>query len=141
MGLRSIGTFCAVSFSTPAFYHSVSSVVQSAHLHIFGQHWLKSQSSFAMLTESKIKELRKSLRSGVPDGEIRNEMARDGYSEEEINQVFAPYKADMRSWYLVFGCVFLIAGFWAPLIFVFSAVMFYLYYEQVKKTNPDDRVS
>ena len=85
-----------------------------------------------MLTESKIKALRKSLRSGVPDGEIRNEMARDGYSEEEINQVFAPYKADMRSWYSVFGAVFFIAGFWAWVFFVFSGIMFYLYYDQVK---------
>jgi len=96
-----------------------------------------------MLTEAKIKGLRKSLRSGVPDGEIRNEMARDGYSEEEINRVFAPHKPDMRSWYLslvlFFGdrCfVFLTRA--GILFFVFSAAMFLQYYLQVKKINEHD---
>ena len=80
------------------------------------------------------------MRSGVPDGEIRNEMMKDGYSEEEIKEVFAPHKPDMRSWYLFFGIVFLLVGFWlvfssslGRLFFVFSGAMFFQYYLQVKK--------
>ena len=94
-----------------------------------------------MLSESKIKELRKALRSGVPDGEIRNEMARDGYSEEEIDLVFAPHKPDMRSWYLFFGVIFLLVGVFLfftrgnILFFIFSAAMFVQYYLQVKKNK------
>jgi hypothetical protein len=90
-----------------------------------------------MLTEEKIKQVRKQLRSGVPQGEIKNELLNDGYSEEEISKIFVPHKYDMRSWYLIFGIVFFIAGVWffTMLLIAASAVMFSLYYLERQKIN------
>ncbi len=94
-----------------------------------------------MFTDAKIREVRKSLRSGVPEGEIRNELLRQGFTEEEIKQVFSPHTYDMRSWYLSFAIIFMLIGFWllltekSLLFLLFSAAMFYQYYVQVKKRN------
>jgi hypothetical protein len=92
-----------------------------------------------MLTEEKIKQIRKQLRSGVPQGEIKNELLNEGYSEEEISKAFVPHKYDMRSWYLVFGIVFFIAGIWffSMLLIAASAVMFSLYYVERQKVNKE----
>jgi hypothetical protein len=63
-----------------------------------------------MLTEDKIKAVKKQLRSGEPEGEIKNNLRNEGYTEEEIKQIFAPHNYDMSSWYLVFGIAFIIGG-------------------------------
>jgi hypothetical protein len=87
-----------------------------------------------MITDDKIKEIQKLLRSGIPQGEIKNELVAQGYTSEEIEKIFAPRKYDMRSWYLIFGIVFLLAGIYfalkngSLLFFIFSAAMFYQYY-------------
>ena len=90
-----------------------------------------------MLTEEKIKEVRKELRSGVPKGEIKNRLLSEGYSEEEINKIFVPYIYDMRSWYLIFGIIFFMAGIWffAMLLIAASAVLFSLYYVERQKIS------
>ena len=92
-----------------------------------------------MLTEEKIKQVRKQLRSGVPQGEIKNELLNEGYSEEEISKAFVPHKYDMRSWYLVFGIVFFVAGVWffTMLLIAASAVMFSLYYVERQKIKKE----
>jgi hypothetical protein len=64
-----------------------------------------------MLTKEKIAAVKKQLRSGVPEGEIKNELKNEGYTEDEIKEIFAPVNYDMRSWYLVFGIAFSIGGF------------------------------
>ena len=51
-----------------------------------------------MLTEEKIKEVKKQLRSGIPEGEIKNDLIREGFTEDEIQNLFTPHKSDMRSW-------------------------------------------
>ena len=63
-----------------------------------------------MLTEEKIASVKKQLRSGVPEGEIKNDLRKEGYSEDEIKEIFAPVNYDMRSWYLFFGIAFSVAG-------------------------------
>lgn len=68
-----------------------------------------------MITEEKIKAVQKRLRRGSPGGEIKNEILKDGYTDEEMNKVFVPYKPGMRSWYLVFSIIFFIAGVLLPL--------------------------
>ena len=65
-----------------------------------------------MLTKEKIDAVKKQLRSGIPEGEIKNQLQSEGYTEEEIHEMFAPSKIEMGSWYLLFGIVFTLAGFW-----------------------------
>ena len=64
-----------------------------------------------MLTKEKIAAVKKQLRSGVPEGEIKNDLQKEGYTEEEIKEIFAPVNYDMRSWYLFFGIAFSVGGF------------------------------
>ena len=97
-----------------------------------------------MLTEQKIKQVRKQLRSGVPQGEIKNELLAEGYSEADLEIIFKPHRPDMRSWYLVFAIVFFLVGFYnlitgsSYLFLIFAAAMFAVYYAErrrVKKTK------
>ena len=92
-----------------------------------------------MISEEKIKEVRKSLNRGEPEGEIRESLAREGYSKEDIDRVFEPKGYDMRSWYLFFGCLFLAGGLWLYLNtgrvigFSFSALLFVQYYRETAR--------
>lgn len=94
-----------------------------------------------MISDEKIKAVKKQLRRGEPAGEIRAELEREGYSAEDIEQCFKGHEADMRSWYLVFGFAFFIIGVWmffrngGLLFFIFSAAMFYQYYMAEKKAK------
>lgn len=87
-----------------------------------------------MLTEEKIKEVRKQLRSGVPQGEIKNKLKGEGYTEADIEKIFVPHRPDMRSWYLAFAILFLLVGIYnllmnlSFLFLVFSGTMFLVYY-------------
>lgn len=92
-----------------------------------------------MITEEKIKQARKQLRSGIPQGEIKNDLKKEGYTDEDIDQVFVPNKPDMRSWYLCFAIVFFIAGIWffSLLLVAASAIMFSLYYVEWKKARKE----
>jgi hypothetical protein len=65
-----------------------------------------------MLTEEKIKQTRKLISKGNPEGEIKNLLREEGYSEEEIKEIFKPQPYDMRSWLLVFGVLFCLLGFY-----------------------------
>lgn len=92
-----------------------------------------------MITEEKIKKARRKLRSGEPEGEIRNELRKEGYSEEDIEKIFVPHNPDMRSWYLFFAIIFLLVGIymimaWGNILFLlFSVAMFYVYYLETNK--------
>lgn len=41
-----------------------------------------------MITEEKIKQIRKQLSRGEPEGEIKNGLRNDGYTEDEITALF-----------------------------------------------------
>lgn len=41
-----------------------------------------------MITEEKRKQVKKQLRRGEPEGEIKNMLRKDGYTEDEINALF-----------------------------------------------------
>ncbi len=94
-----------------------------------------------MLTGEKIKETRKRLSKGIPEGEIKNELKAEGYSEDDIKKIFAPHTPDMRSWLLVSGIFVLVAGFYlflnSPdrpfLMMLLSGVLFFEYYKQEQK--------
>ncbi len=63
-----------------------------------------------MIPDEKIRELQRLLKKGEPEGEVRESLKKEGYTPEEIQQVFKPKPYDMRSWYLIFGVVITIAG-------------------------------
>ena len=94
-----------------------------------------------MLTEEKIKEVRKQLRRGVPQGEIKSELKQAGYSDEDIDKIFTPHRPDMRSWYLVFAIIFFGVGFYnlvtgsSYLFLIFAAAMFAVYYAERRRVK------
>lgn len=55
------------------------------------------------MTDKKIREIKKMLNSGVPEGEIKIQLQEEGFSDEDIKKAFKPQPYDMRSWVLFFG--------------------------------------
>ncbi|HEX2683329.1 MAG TPA: hypothetical protein VHL77_05335 [Ferruginibacter sp.] len=93
---------------------------------------MKKHKVQAMITEERIKKARKQLRSGIPQGEIMHELRNEGYSDEDVEQVFKLHKPDMRNWYLFFGIVFFIAGiiFFSLILVVGSAILLSMFYAE-----------
>lgn len=91
------------------------------------------------MTDDKIREIRKKVRAGVPEGEIKEELIKSGYSNEDIEKIFAPHQYDMRSWYLVFGIILFFVGTWlylnrgSVLGVVFSGLLFLQYYREIER--------
>ncbi len=92
-----------------------------------------------MLTDEKIKQVKKALKSGEPEGEIKNRLLNEGYSNEEIEKIFTPHEYDMRGWYLFFAILFLILGICFAILnesfrfLFFSGVMFFVYYLEIER--------
>jgi hypothetical protein len=55
------------------------------------------------MTEEKIASIKKLLKNGEPEGEIKEQLKKEGFSDEEIAKAFSPHHYDMRLWYLVSG--------------------------------------
>lgn len=91
------------------------------------------------MTADEISQIKKKLKRGIPEGEIKNDLKNQGYSDAEISEIFKPKLYDMRSWYLCFGIIFCILGFWiffskgSRLLLVASATMFVFYYFERQK--------
>jgi hypothetical protein len=64
----------------------------------------------AQMTKEKLQEVRKLLKRGAPEGEVREKLKGEGFTEEEIEQVFQPHKYDMRPWYLTFAILLALIG-------------------------------
>jgi len=100
-----------------------------------------------MITPEKIKQVQKQLRSGVPQGEIKNQLLAEGYTEEDMANIFVAHKPDMRSWYLFFAILFLLAGIYiimvngSVLFLLFSAAMFAAYYFELSRIKKDRQVN
>lgn len=90
-----------------------------------------------MITDEKIKKVQKQLRNGIPQGELHNDLLKEGYTEDDIKKVFVPHTPDMRSWYLLFSIVFLIVGvyFFSLILVAGAASLYSLYYTQNKKAQ------
>jgi len=92
-----------------------------------------------MVNEEKIREIRKLLRNGEPQGELIEKLKREGYSEEDIGKIFTAHNYDMRSWYLTFAIIFLLIGFYLVvtqgsfLMLGFSALMFLVYFREIDR--------
>ena len=48
-----------------------------------------------MITEEKIKEVRRKVRNGIPQGELIEQLKQEGYSDDDINKVFVAHSYDM----------------------------------------------
>ena len=92
-----------------------------------------------MVTPEKIREVKKLLTNGVPEGEIKQDLHDQGYSKEEIDKIFTPHKYDMRSWYAVFAIILFLTGLWmlfkngSLLILVLSGLLFYAYHKETER--------
>lgn len=92
-----------------------------------------------MITDDKIKQIKKSLRQGVPEGEIKEDLIREGYSKEDIDKAFIPHHYDMRTWYMVFGILFLLIGLWLLMrweiksVLGLSLFLFFMYYREIQR--------
>ncbi len=97
-----------------------------------------------MLTKEKIETVKKQLRSGVPEGEIKNELKNEGYSDEEIQKAFPAHNPDMRSWYLISGIIITLFGLWSfynnrGLLFILLGIlMLWFYYKETQKRKKID---
>ena len=89
-----------------------------------------------MITEKQIFEIRRKIDRGAPPGEVKEELIKSGYTEEDIAKVFAPHEYDMRSWYLTFATILLVLGTWlffakqSLITLLFSGYLFYQYYRE-----------
>ncbi len=75
----------------------------------------------------------------MPQGEIIEELIREGYSQEDIRQVFVPHNFDMRSWYFGFGIISAVIGLYSLvaghgfLLLILSGTLFAAYFREVSR--------
>ena len=89
------------------------------------------------MTEEEKDKIRRQLKKGFPEGEIKNELNKKGLTEEEIMEIFTVQKGDMRSWYLISAILVLIlavyifskTGMISLLFFGLSGFLFYEFYK------------
>lgn len=92
-----------------------------------------------MISEEKIRILRQLLKNGEPEGEIREKLKKEGYSDEEIQQVFPAHKYDMRNWYLIFAILISLLGVYllisngSFIILILGGLMFLAYSNELKR--------
>jgi len=97
--------------------------------------------------EDKVEAVRKKLKRGVPEGEIKEELLREGYTKEEIEAYFfKPHHYDMRNWYLIFAVIVLLIGLWMLLNgqgflpIILSGLLFWQYSRETQRLkNLKDR--
>ena len=94
------------------------------------------------MTHKEIVQYKKQLKKGIPEGEIKNELKAKDASEEDINKIFTPQKANMANWYLVSAILVLVLaiyvvakGLVSLLIFGLSGLLFYEYYKTQQQKN------
>lgn len=92
-----------------------------------------------MISDEQIQFYQKQLKNGLPDGELRELMKKDGFTQEDIKAVFKPHHYDMRSWYLVFGILISLFGLYnyiqtgGLLILILGVLLLGAYYYEVKR--------
>lgn len=92
-----------------------------------------------MIPEQKVKEIRKLLKKGEPEGEIKEKLLQEGYSTKDIEQAFMPHQYDMRSWYLFFAIIISLAGLAifiktkGLLILILGGLLFLAYFQEINR--------
>ena len=93
------------------------------------------------ITKEKEDAIKKLLRKGEPEGEVKEMLIKEGYSKEDINKIFEPNKYDMRNWYLLFGILVSLFGLYkllmdeSLLFILLGAGLFYAYYLEQKRVK------
>ena len=96
-----------------------------------------------MITNEKIQEIRRKLKRGEPEGEIKEQLRREGHSNEEIDLAFVPHKYDMRSWYLAFGVIISLVGVFVLvkngnlLILILGGLLLGAYFSEIKRLKKE----
>jgi len=92
-----------------------------------------------MLTEEKIEAVKKQLRNGEPEGEIKNELRNQGYSKEEISTFFKPSQINLRS-YLISGFILFAFGIYritfyhnGRVFFILAIIAFIIYFKEKRQ--------
>lgn len=93
------------------------------------------------MTDEEKNKIRRQIKNGFPEGEIRMQLQNEGLTEEEIKEIFVSPKPDMRSWYLVWAILVLLlalyifskTGLISLLFFGLSGLLFYEYYKAQRK--------
>ena len=92
-----------------------------------------------MVTEEKIAQVRRQLKRGEPEGELRENLLKEGYTEEDMKIIFKPRPYDMRSWYLTFGVIITLGGVYffsktaGLLILLLGLLLFGAFYYEEKR--------
>jgi hypothetical protein len=92
-----------------------------------------------IMTKEKVAAIKKKLQNGEPEGEIREQLKKEGFTDEEISKAFVPHQFDMRLWYLVFGVLVSVYGLYKLItagdfiILACGAGLFYAYYAETKR--------
>lgn len=93
------------------------------------------------MTEAKISEIKRKLKKGEPEGEIKQSLKQEGYSDSEIQKAFKAHQYDMRSWYLFFGIAIILFGVYDAimnerlLFFVLGMLLIYSYNRERKRIS------
>jgi hypothetical protein len=99
-----------------------------------------------MISQDKINEIRKQLKRGEPEGEIKEKLKLEGFTNEDIAAVFEPHHYDMRSWYLFFGIIVLLAGLYlfiktsGILTLALAALLFVAYFYEIKRLESRKKI-
>ncbi len=93
----------------------------------------------------KKKQVQGLLRRGVPDGEIRESLRSEGFSEEEITEIFKPKRYDMRDYYLIASIaiilcgVYMLPGLLGILIMLIGGLMLYEYRRETLRVKQEQQ--
>lgn len=98
-----------------------------------------------MLTKEKLQQIQRLVKRGMPEGEVKDQLQQEGYTEEEIREIFKPKPYDMRSWYLVFGILITLLGTYVVilsgsfLIVILGSLLLSFYYREENKYSKQKR--
>ena len=97
-----------------------------------------------MISPEKQADIKRLLKRGEPEGELRESLKKEGYSSNDIESCFKPHKYDMRSWYLTFAILvsllglFLLANNGTLLILILGMLLFVAYYSEIKRLRKEN---
>ena len=95
----------------------------------------------SIATINPFESAKKKIKNGIPAGEVKEALIKEGYTKEEIAAAFQVHKYDMRSWYLFFAILLTLTDIYCYLNYGFAvimalpAILFFLYYKENKKIN------
>ncbi len=91
------------------------------------------------MTAEKILLIKSKLKKGEPEGEIKEQLRKEGFSDKEINKAFLAHHYDMRMWYLIFGVLISLFGLYnlimerGFLFLILGVVLIYTFLQERKR--------